>query len=64
MIPVEEYKKRLKRTLGFVSPTLIKEYAEARRAWNIDKREKSGKFNPYTDDPNCKTCKKAKGQAK
>ena len=61
---ISRYKARLIKQLGFADPEMLRRYAEARISHKLDKAGKSGKFNPYTDDPNCKTCKKAKGQAK
>lgn len=67
--PVSQYRAmRIREVEGkymFVSPRQlkdieedVKEYAIARQGW---KERRAANFNPFTDDPNCKSCKKKKG---
>lgn len=52
---VELYRRKLEREFGFVSEILVQEYADAKAK---HRRAKNDKFNPFTEDPNCKTCGK------
>jgi len=51
-LSVEQYRRYLMQEHGHVDEHKVAEYAEKRR------RYKLGKFNPFTSDPGCKTCKK------
>jgi len=53
-LTVHQYRKKLEQVFGFADPEMVKRYAEARA------KHKADNFNPLTDDPNCKTCKKQK----
>lgn len=63
MIPQEyrmsthEKRKQLKRMFGFVPQSVIKDYAVQRAAI---RRKMSENFDVYTEDPNCKSCRKKK----
>jgi len=50
-LSVKRYRDKLEQEFGFADPDVIKKYAE-------DRRQHKLKFNPFTDDQNCKTCKK------
>jgi hypothetical protein len=56
-LSVEQYRQQLMREHGHVDEELVRAYAEKRR------RHKLGKFNPFTSDPGCKTCKKASSES-
>ena len=62
-LSTEHYKRKiiadLQSKYGFADPVMVsgmaQRYAEARRSARGEKD-----FNPFTDDPNCKTCRKKK----
>ena len=60
MISVSQYRKKLEKTFGFASKVLMVEYAEARHKWKVERIKAGLDFDPFTDDPNCKTCRKKK----
>jgi hypothetical protein len=56
-LSVNQFKQKLLDDFGHVSEILVKEYAEARY---IHRKRLKEDFNPFTDDPGCKTCGKKK----
>jgi hypothetical protein len=58
MISVHRYRLKLEKEFGYASPILMQEYADARQKYKRGKQD----FNPFTSDPNCKTCGKDKGK--
>lgn len=57
-LSVHKYKQKLEATFGFVDPEMVKRYAKARKEWKLAKRTPTNNFNPFTEDPNCKSCRK------
>ena len=58
-LSVSQYRQALVDQYGFADPEMVKRYAIARRD---HKRRTYAEFNPFTDDPNCKGCRKTKDQ--
>ena len=55
-LSVKRYTDKLEKEFGFADPEMVKRYAIAKREF---KSKVLGKdFNPFTNDPNCKTCGK------
>ena len=50
-LSVKRYRDKLEKELGYADEALVQRYATA-------KQEYKSSFNVYTDDPNCKSCKK------
>jgi hypothetical protein len=58
-LSVYQYTKKLESQFGFADPEMVKRYAVARMEFKKGLLKGDGKdFNPYTDDPNCKSCGK------
>lgn len=53
-LSVNRYRQKLEDTFGFADPAMVERYAEARAEYKRGKMD----FNPFTEDPNCKSCKK------
>lgn len=58
MLSVHKYKAKLREVFGFADPEMVKRYAVARSEYKTGIQD--GRFNPFTNDPNCKSCKKKK----
>lgn len=58
-LSVHQYRLRLEKQFGFADPEMVQRYANARHEYKSGKSIDRG-FNPFTEDPNCKSCKKTK----
>jgi len=71
-LTVNQYRERKRdrelAEFGFVNEDRLQEdvqaYATAKRAYmrELQARQSGEDFNPFTDDPNCKSCGKGKGK--
>ena len=55
-LTVHHYRAKLEKEFGFADPEMVKRYAIARQEHKAGKQD----FNPFTNDPNCKNCRKKK----
>jgi len=53
-LSVYQYEQALVKQFGYADPEMVQRYADDRRA------HRAG-FNRFTNDPNCKSCGKGKG---
>jgi len=62
-LSVHQYRQALEKQFGYADPEMVKRYA-------VDKQKhkaaqlKDPDFNPFTSDPNCKSCRKKKDELK
>ena len=61
-LSVKRYRDKLEKEFGFADPEMVKRYAIARTEYKREliAKHKGEDFNPFTEDPNCKTCGKKK----
>jgi len=58
-LSVKRYTDKLEKEFGFADPEMVKRYAIAKRQFKSTLIERGeGDFDPFTNDPNCKTCGK------
>ena len=55
-LSVKRYRDKLEKEFGFADPEMVKRYAIAKKKFKARVIEED--FNPFTNDPNCKTCGK------